>query len=319
MQNPSLTQDSSHNSGHVWQQLVEQEAPMLFRVAYRYVQNKDEAQDIVQEALLRGYTRIEELQDPTKIGAWLRQIVVNLCRMWFRKQPKTEWVPLDTCQQTGLIASEYTLLNPTFDRLTVSSSDYHSIEVREMTEQLLASLSEKLHQTVQLYYLQGLSYQEIAAAMDVPIGTVKRRLHDARQQLKERVYIMSSEQSSKQKVLKHAVGLETTGESHSPLFNKGTLLPVACTVNFSTASDNQGSIELHLLQGDSTRMAECKSLGKVTVNGITPGQPRQDPQLMVTFTIDAGETLTCKAKELPNKELHILAKPAQIATREVVV
>ena len=116
-----------------------------------------------------------------------------------------------------------------------------------------------------------------------------------------------------QPILQQAVGVETTRQSHTPLFGKGLHLPVACTIDLSTASDQQTSITVHMLQGDSLEAKECQHLTNFMITGIASGQPRREPKLKVTFAIDANGTLECQATELPEQQLAVAGGPVSVA------
>ena len=113
-------------------------------------------------------------------------------------------------------------------------------------------------------------------------------------------------------MLQAAVGLETIGQQHTPIFGKGLPLPAACTILFSTAQDNQDAITIHLLQGDALPMVECKSITHLLIKNIATGQPKQTPQLKVTFMIDATGKIHCRATELPTRALLVEGTPATV-------
>ncbi len=281
---------------------------MVFSLALKYTKNFHEAQDISQEVFLQVYTQLPTLQDATRFSAWLRQITLNVCHMWHR-QRRVSWVSLEAPEHAGLIAYEHTIAHPWSDPLIVyPETALERIEAGELVHEALKTLPEKLQSTISLYYLEGLNYREIAAHLNVPMGTVKRRLHDARQKLKEEISKMTSEYV----LLKHAVGLETVGQQHTPIFVKGMHLPAACTLDFSTAIDNQEEITLHILQGDSQKASDCRSIARLQVKGISPAQKRGEPKIKVTFEIEPSGVFQCRARELPNQRLLVEGEPARI-------
>ena len=86
------------------------------------------------------------------------------------------------------------------------------------------------------------------------------------------------------------------GSVRTPLIDRNTTVPVSRSQVFSTASDNQPSVEIHVLQGEREMAADNKSLGRFILDGIPPA-PRGIPQIEVTFDIDASGILTVKAKD----------------------
>ena len=93
-----------------------------------------------------------------------------------------------------------------------------------------------------------------------------------------------------------SLGIETMGGVNTVLISKNTTVPTAKSQTFSTAADNQTSVEIHVLQGERPMSADNKSLGKFILDGIMPA-PRGIPQVEVTFDIDANGILSVTAKD----------------------
>ncbi len=92
------------------------------------------------------------------------------------------------------------------------------------------------------------------------------------------------------------LGIETLGGVRTPLIERNTTVPTAKSQTFSTAVDNQPSVEIHVLQGEREMAADNKTLGRFILDGIPPA-PRGIPQIEVTFDIDANGILSVKAKD----------------------
>jgi len=93
-----------------------------------------------------------------------------------------------------------------------------------------------------------------------------------------------------------SLGLETLGGVSTRIIEKNTTVPTAKTQVFSTAADNQTSVEIHILQGEREMAADNKTLGRFTLDGI-PNAPRGTPQVEVTFDIDANGIVSVSAKD----------------------
>jgi len=97
-------------------------------------------------------------------------------------------------------------------------------------------------------------------------------------------------------VIPLALGIETMGGVATHLVEKNTTIPTSRSQVFSTAADNQTSVEIHIVQGERPMASDNKSLGKFILDGIPPA-PRGMPQVEVTFDVDANGILNVKAKD----------------------
>lgn len=97
-------------------------------------------------------------------------------------------------------------------------------------------------------------------------------------------------------VIPLSLGIETMGGVATHLVEKNTTIPTSRSQVFSTAADNQTSVEIHIVQGERAMAADNKSLGRFILDGIPPA-PRGIPQVEVTFDIDANGILNVKAKD----------------------
>jgi len=114
------------------------------------------------------------------------------------------------------------------------------------------------------------------------------------------------------------LGIETLGGISTPLIQRNTTIPTKKSQIFSTAADNQPSVEIHVLQGERGIASENKTLGRFTLDGIPPA-PRGVPQIEVTFDIDANGILHVSAKDLgTGKEQSIsIQKPGGLTDAEI--
>ncbi|HXY94052.1 MAG TPA: sigma-70 family RNA polymerase sigma factor [Acidimicrobiia bacterium] len=152
-----------------WEEVARDHGRFLYNVAYRLAGNDDDAQDLVQEALLRVRKGLERYQ-PGSLEGWLARIVTNvfLDEMRRRKRRPTDALPEDP----GRVLPPA----PAADEVQRGLSD----EIQHALEEL----PEEFRVPVVLCDVSDLSYEQIADATGVPIGTVRSRIHRGRRMLR---------------------------------------------------------------------------------------------------------------------------------------
>ena len=100
--------------------------------------------------------------------------------------------------------------------------------------------------------------------------------------------------------LKHRVGIETLGGVFTCLLDKDTSLPAQKTLTFTTATDKQREIYIHLLEGDAAFASDCRSLGEINLKDFSIG-PKGAPQIDVTLSIERDGNLSIDAVEKPQE------------------
>jgi molecular chaperone DnaK len=119
-------------------------------------------------------------------------------------------------------------------------------------------------------------------------------------------------------VIPLSMGIETMGGVATKLIEKNTTIPASRSQTFSTAADNQQSVEIHIVQGERAMASDNKSLGRFILDGIPPA-PRGMPQVEVTFDIDANGILNVKAKDKStNKEQSIRIEASSGLSKEEI-
>jgi len=114
------------------------------------------------------------------------------------------------------------------------------------------------------------------------------------------------------------LGIETLGGVRTPLIDRNATVPTSKSQVFSTAADNQTSVEIHVLQGERPMASDNRTLGRFLLDGIPPS-PRGIPQVEVIFDIDANGILTVTAKDkATNRSQHITIKDTSALSKEEI-
>ena len=150
----------------------------VFNVALQMTGNREDAQDMAQEAFLKAYTSLSSFRGDSKFSSWLYRIVSNVCLDYRRRQSRRPSSSLTVEDDEGETLQ--------LDIADESQSPEALLErklTREAVRRGLQELPAEQRQILLLREIQGLSYDEIAEAMDLEPGTVKSRIFRARKKL----------------------------------------------------------------------------------------------------------------------------------------
>jgi RNA polymerase sigma-70 factor (ECF subfamily) len=170
----------------VWQQY----GSFVYNVAFRLSGRRSEAEDIVQETFVRVYRFFHQFRG-TSLKAWLFRIVTNEFFTRTQRKKREHHVPLEWEDEQGN-RLETTLSDSSGDPSTLV--EQHDLD--EDVQMALNGVPEHFRIALVLRDVQGLSYEEVAAALNVPIGTVRSRLSRARQMFKNRLHQIKSGRKS---------------------------------------------------------------------------------------------------------------------------
>jgi RNA polymerase sigma-70 factor, ECF subfamily len=146
--------------------------------AYRFLGSEEEARDVAQEAFLKAFRALEGFKREARFSSWLYQIATNLCRDRLRRRRTRAAVSLEELEETGPVIVE---TRPGAHELLMQRDLAHAVR------RAVHALSEEQREVVILKEYQGLTFLEIAQALDLPVSTVKTRLYRGLGQLRLRL------------------------------------------------------------------------------------------------------------------------------------
>jgi len=147
----------------------------IIQLAYRYVHDRDEALDVAQEAFIKAYKSLDNFRGESAFFTWIYRIAINTAKNHLvasgRRPPRTDLDAQEAEQYDGA------------EGLREYATPEHVLlrdELKETIASAIDELPDDLRTAITLRELEGLSYEEIAQAMDCPIGTVRSRIFRAR-------------------------------------------------------------------------------------------------------------------------------------------
>ncbi|MEZ8220602.1 RNA polymerase, sigma-24 subunit, RpoE [Candidatus Fervidibacteria bacterium JGI MDM2 JNZ-1-D12] len=158
--------------------LIERHYKRIYKLTFQMLGNPEDAADATQETFVKAFEQLRRFRGDSSFSTWLHRIAINTCRDMMRRnrsiafsqlQPENEHTDFDPA----------TLTEPNADEILMER------ERAELVWLALRQLSEEARQILILCDMQGFSYAEVAAILNLPEGTVKSRLHRARNAFKE--------------------------------------------------------------------------------------------------------------------------------------
>jgi RNA polymerase sigma-70 factor (ECF subfamily) len=146
--------------------------PTVFSIVFRRLRDHSAARELTQDIFIRAMRKLPQLREPERFAGWLKQIAVRLSINWIVRRPRETAVEAET-----------------FDAVQAERrTPVDSVLQKEDAEQVwsgLRQLKELDRNTLIAFYIEGQSLVEMSESFRSPIGTIKRRLHTARNRLKE--------------------------------------------------------------------------------------------------------------------------------------
>ena len=169
------------------------------RLIGRMVRDSDLVQDIAQETFIRAYRALAQFRGDAQFYTWLYRIAVNTAKkqlLELKRDPLVFQSQLNSGDEDETSSTERELNSSVADTETPEAV-LASKEIAQAVNAVMDALPEELRMTITLREIEGLSYEEIALALDCPIGTVRSRIFRAREAISSRIKPMLERQSGK--------------------------------------------------------------------------------------------------------------------------
>lgn len=163
-----------------FEEWVDAFAGSLYALAYRLCGDRELADELVQETYYQAWKSMDQLHEPEKADAWLRQILRHCYSRWVRQQSRDRARSRAVTETLKLEADH-------------EVTPAETLAERDSLQQALDQLSDRYKWVFVLVFVGGLTCEEAAQELDIPLGTVLSRIHRARQQLREHLRALEAE------------------------------------------------------------------------------------------------------------------------------
>ncbi|MFD2630453.1 RNA polymerase sigma factor SigW [Oceanobacillus kapialis] len=154
----------------------------IYQHCYRMLGNAHEAEDIAQEAFIRAYVNIHSFDEKRKFSTWLYRIATNLTIDRIRKRKPDYYLDAEIKGTEGL-----NMYSQLADQGRLPGEEVEGMELQRYIHQEISELPPKYRSIIILRYLEEFSLQEISDILDIPLGTVKTRIHRGREALRKKL------------------------------------------------------------------------------------------------------------------------------------
>jgi RNA polymerase sigma-70 factor, ECF subfamily len=184
-ENPDVALVARARGGDVsaYDTLVRKYERQIFRIAQHITQNREDAEDVMQDAFLKAYEKLDQFQGNAKFYTWLVRIAVNESLMRLRKRRSGKMVSIDEDLETD----EGTVPRDLADWAPDPEQNYGTAELADILRRTIQGLPRGFRVVFALRDIEGLSTEETAEALGLSVPAVKSRLLRARLQLRERL------------------------------------------------------------------------------------------------------------------------------------
>ncbi len=160
--------------------IVNRYKDQLLNFAYRFLNNPEEAEDVVQETFLRIFRNKHAYREIAKFSTWVYTIAGNLAKTELRKRKRRKYLYLS---DMGYDDKEYEIVDPSAN----TEKEVESLFQEKIIQKAIDELPPRFRQVILLVEIQELPYEEVSKIMRVPLGTVKSRVNRARLKLQAKL------------------------------------------------------------------------------------------------------------------------------------
>lgn len=171
-----LIKQAIRGDAYAFEQLMRRHESRMYSVAIRMCGNREDAQDCVQDAMLRIYRALDRFKGQSSFSTWVYRITMNTCLDELRRRKVRASTSLDSLLESGWSPTDE---SDTPERHAIDS------ERRKALSQAIHSLPEDMRSAIVLREMQGLSYEEISDVLSVNVGTIKSRISRGREKLRQ--------------------------------------------------------------------------------------------------------------------------------------
>ena len=174
----SMIERASGGDPEAFNRLMEHHERRMYAVALRMCANREDAQDCLQEAMLRVYRAIGSFKGESSFSTWVYRITMNTCLDELRRRKNKQSASLDDLLDEGWAPADDS-----------GSPEKHAVraETARILRQTIQELPDDMRAAVVLRDIQGYTYEEIAKILDINVGTIKSRISRGREKLREKL------------------------------------------------------------------------------------------------------------------------------------
>jgi RNA polymerase sigma-70 factor (ECF subfamily) len=180
-----LVKRTLHGDTRAFEELVETYQNKVYTLAYRYMGNEDDANDMSQEAFIKSFRSLKSYKGDASFGTWIYRITTNVCLDELRHR-KRRVVPISLDEPLATVDGNE-LEREIPDSSLAADKIYEQKEFSQHIQLLLDEMKPEHKSVIVLRDVMELSYEEIAAVLDCSIGTVKSRISRARNILQKKL------------------------------------------------------------------------------------------------------------------------------------